>query len=686
MIHDLFINLMICLTSLYISHQWITPAIHRLKSSLTKNILLGLLYGGIGILLMNFHIRLTSIFWIDLRHIPVLIAALYGGSIPAVISAALIGMTRILWFHASISAWLALLNLLLSAGLCRWVCRKAWDRRVKGIVMIGGIYLLLVLGSIILYPNPFYYRKAMLLYGIFLTIGGLSSFSLLEFLKASKESMEKLQTSDQALKEMVMELQSTKDQLESFMTHSGDAIAIMDTHSRVIKANLAFEKMYGWSEEEIVGQFNPCVPAEDRHRLTDIIKQVIVHGQEVIDLEVNARTKSGNRIEVAVTISAIKDQAGKMIGISGVSRDITERKEMERELVNNEAKYRAIVENTSDLIAVYGSDQILHYVSPSHQKVLGYTPQFLSELPGLIHPEDLAKVVGIFHGLFEHPKQTELFFRLRHLNGSWVYLHSFFMPVLSEHEKLENVITISRDITKLKQEEELVIRSEKLSVVGQLASGVAHEIRNPLTTLKGFVQIMKQQDLGNRTHLELMHSELDRIEQITNEFLVLAKPQAVEFKEVDFHALINQLVLLMEIQGILNNVQIQTDLNSTLPFIHCDINQIKQVLINLLKNSIEAMPKGGTIFLRVQQVDDTYIQITIEDQGEGIPPDRLTRLGEPFYSLKEKGTGLGIMICHRIINDHRGKLRFQSTVNTGTTVEILLPILPDKLAINKSIR
>ena len=159
---------------------------------------------------------------------------------------------------------------------------------------------------------------------------------------------------------------------------------------------------------------------------------------------------------------------------------------------------------------------------------------------------------------------------------------------------------------------------------------------------------------------------------------MLAKPQAVEFKEVDVQSLINQLVLLMEIQGILNNVQIESVIDSSIPAIHCDMNQMKQVLINLLKNSIEPMPKGGSISLRVQQADEHYIRITIEDEGEGIPPERLSRLGEPFYSLKEKGTGLGIMICQRIIREHHGELRFHSVVNEGTTVEILLPIQQGK--------
>ena len=279
------------------AHQWLTPSIHKMKSSVSKNILLGLLYGCIGIILMNFHIPLTSTLWVDLRHIPVLVAALYGGSIPAVLSALIIGFVRILWFDASLSSWLAFLNLLLTAGLCIWICMQAWSRRVKGIMMIGGIYLPLSGLSLLLYPIPFYYYRALLLYGIFLAIGGLSILSLLEFLQASKDSMEKWKISDLELKETVKELQSTKDQLESFITHSGDAIAITNIHAHVIKVNLAFEKIFGWTEEEILGKPIPRIPPEEPNRLYDVIEKVVVQGEKVIAMEVNALTKSGKRMD-----------------------------------------------------------------------------------------------------------------------------------------------------------------------------------------------------------------------------------------------------------------------------------------------------------------------------------------------------------------------------------------------------
>jgi two-component system sporulation sensor kinase A len=220
----------------------------------------------------------------------------------------------------------------------------------------------------------------------------------------------------------------------------------------------------------------------------------------------------------------------------------------------------------------------------------------------------------------------------------------------------------------------LLQKSEKLTMIGEMAAGIAHEIRNPLTTLKGFVQIMRK-DAPQPVYFDLMFSELERIETITDEFLALAKPQVSEFKQKDVRQLLDNVVMLLSTQAILQNIEIET-VYQDVPLIVCAENHLKQVFINIIKNAIEAMSDGGKIMIRVhpEHNETDQVRISIEDQGCGIPEERMAKLGEPFYTLKEKGTGLGLMICYKFIKEHGGQLFFVSKVGKGTTVHIVLPV------------
>jgi PAS domain S-box-containing protein len=243
----------------------------------------------------------------------------------------------------------------------------------------------------------------------------------------------------------------------------------------------------------------------------------------------------------------------------------------------------------------------------------------------------------------------------------------------------EAVLSIGNDITKRKEQtEQLLQKSEKLALLGQMAAGIAHEIRNPLTSIKGFIQLFKSETY-QAEYYDIVLSELDRINNIVGEFLVLAKPTAAVFAEKDVKELIKDVVTLINTQSILNNVQIFVEFESDLPKISCEENQLKQVFLNLLKNAIEAMPSGGNIDVKVKVKAEGEISIQIIDQGIGIPKDRIPTLGEPFYTTKEKGTGLGLMTCYKIIESHSGQLRIDSEVNEGTTIEVILPTITQRV-------
>lgn len=241
--------------------------------------------------------------------------------------------------------------------------------------------------------------------------------------------------------------------------------------------------------------------------------------------------------------------------------------------------------------------------------------------------------------------------------------------------KVTEIIGSATDISKLKQMEEMVRSTEKLGVLGELAAGIAHEVRNPLTTLKGFLQLIQNDtDRQNQVYIKLMLEEVDRIEQITNEFMAVAKPQALLFNPENIISIIYQVVALLQPQALLHGVEITVKENGTIKPVFCEKNQLKQVFINLIKNAFEAMPNGGTLEITITEQDQNWIDIEFVDNGCGIPEEALKKLGEPFFTMKEKGNGLGLMMCKKIIEQHHGKIHVTSTISKGSSFKITLPV------------
>ncbi|GGA42206.1 ATP-binding protein [Paenibacillus physcomitrellae] len=243
-----------------------------------------------------------------------------------------------------------------------------------------------------------------------------------------------------------------------------------------------------------------------------------------------------------------------------------------------------------------------------------------------------------------------------------------------ENDKVNGRAEILRDMTESKQAQQLMIRSEKLSVAGELAAGIAHEIRNPVTTIKGFLQLIKSGSTEKKMYYEIMSAEIGRIELILSELLVLAKPQATHFERKKIKSIIKDVVTLLSAQANMYNVVMETELMQKEIWIECEENHIKQVFINILKNAFEAMPHGGKVLIQ-SRIARNHIIIRFIDQGSGIPKHILANLGQPFYTTKEKGTGLGFMISKKLIENHGGCISLFSEEKKGTTVEISLPLM-----------
>lgn len=246
------------------------------------------------------------------------------------------------------------------------------------------------------------------------------------------------------------------------------------------------------------------------------------------------------------------------------------------------------------------------------------------------------------------------------------------LPILDEQQRLIGAFAQIKDISRRKQTEELLVNTEKLAAVGQMAASVAHEIRNPLTTIRGFIQLAEKG--FEESHAQLILEEIDRINLIVSEFLVLSKPNIVHFQNKNVKKILEETIALFQAQASMNNIEVITEAITDGCRVHCNENQLKQVFINIFKNSVEAMPLGGQLIIRMEETPDAKVMIQITDTGEGMEAEQIQKLGTPFYTTKEAGTGLGYMIIKHIIEQHKGMLNIRSKVKKGTTVEMVLPI------------
>jgi signal transduction histidine kinase len=225
-------------------------------------------------------------------------------------------------------------------------------------------------------------------------------------------------------------------------------------------------------------------------------------------------------------------------------------------------------------------------------------------------------------------------------------------------------------LTKVHEE---LRRKERLAVIGQMAAAIGHEIKNPLSSLKGFTQLQRERYPNTNDFYPIMIQEIDRINSIVNDLMYLGKPKKNNFATANIEEIIAYTLSITQQQAERNKVTIETTIAGPLPPIDCDSHQLKQVFINLIKNAIESMPDGGRVKINVRVLGGNKMEISIRDEGCGIDDGLIPNLGEPFYTTKTEGTGLGLMVSNQIIQEHQGEITFKSIVGNGTMVIVTIP-------------
>ncbi|MGH9534789.1 MAG: PAS domain S-box protein [Terriglobales bacterium] len=379
--------------------------------------------------------------------------------------------------------------------------------------------------------------------------------------------------------------------------------------------------------------------------------------------------------------------------------DITERKHTEEILRARERRFRALIENSSDAIALITPKGELIYASGSTERVLGYTPEQMTRrrLPELVHPEDMDGATLLWRQALDHSgTNVQGQYRCRHADGGWRWIESTICD-LSDAPGVRALVVNYRDVSERKALEQQLRQSQKMEAMGRLAGGIAHDFNNLLTVITGYSDIALlrlQQPEGLRKPLEEIKRAGERAAGLTRQLLAFSREQALAPQVVDLNRLVETMEQMLR-PLIGEPIAVRLRLASHRAFVRADPAQIEQMLLNLAVNARDAMAEGGELTLTTGQVEipvptpphagpapGRYVLLCVQDTGTGIPPEIQSRIFEPFFTTKErgKGTGLGLAMVYGIMRQSGGYVEVKSEPGQGSQFFLYFPVVEEKEA------
>src|SRR6266403_61648 len=468
-----------------------------------------------------------------------------------------------------------------------------------------------------------------------------------------------------------------------------EGIYITTPDGAILDVNPALVRMLGYdSKEDVLKRQVPEIFVDRTGR--KIVKDQIEHQPMIQGREITLIRKDGTSIVCLNTATAVRDNGGHVVRYQGALMDITERREMERRLHQQQEFARRLVDNFPDLILVLDTAGHYTFVSPRSKDVLGYEVEDTQHMAfgDRTHPEDLPAVLSLYKDVIAGTQTfASLEVRVRHKLGEWRRIRFNFSPLSDEKGNIEGVVLSGRDVTELKRLEEQLIQSEKLAAMGQMLAGVAHELNNPLTAILGVTERLRASEgmqENTRRHLALTHRQARRAARIVQNLLEFSRPASPQKKPLDVNTLIERTLQLQDHSLRRNNVQVDFQPQSDLPTVIGDANQLIQVFLNLISNAehaIREVRETGRIQIRIGRIG-RHISVTVQDDGVGVAQEALPKLFDPFYTTKRPGggTGLGLSICMSIVREHGGSIDVETLPAGGSAFTVYLPVAPDEIS------
>jgi PAS domain S-box-containing protein len=483
--------------------------------------------------------------------------------------------------------------------------------------------------------------------------------------------------------------------LSNAVKMSADSIVTGDLNAKIIDVNEATLKMYGTDDKiDLIGKSSfDLIAPEDREKALAGMKEVLKKGYAK-GWEYNIITKDGSRIPVEMNTAIMKDADGKPIEFVTISRDITERKEMEEklrqysehleelvqkrteELLESEKRYSVLVEEASDGVVIF-QDEKIAFTNKKGAELIGYSKDELLGVP-------FEKLVSEKHRLIVKKRYYE---RLRGdkvpetleielIAKTGEYIQIELTGALVHYQGRPADLIIIRDIRERKQMEEERLKLEKLAAIGELATMVAHDLRNPLTSIRNASYYIKNTCPHHaKPECKAALEMFDIIEQgtlfannIINDLLDFAARRPLQKKKQNINNLID---------GSLKRIHVPENISVERKYAKkataaVDEKQFERVFLNLTKNAVQAMPNGGNLTIATNETKD-HVEIAFRDTGTGIQKENMNKLFTPLFTTKAKGIGMGLAICKNIVEQHGGTIEAQSKAGQDTTFTIKLP-------------
>ena len=676
----------------------------RLRDDVAS-LLYGLLFGLMGVLSIAASIDAGSGVRLDLRNAMVVTATLLSGVPAGALATAIVSLYR--WTLGGGGAPAGIVGILISFGLSalyltispRRECTLHW----RGVAVAAGAAISGGIGVTALFPTPEAVRFA--LYSVAPAWLMATPLTIL-FLAATACHFERRRA-------LVRALAEREGELEAILENAPLPIFFKDRDGRFRLVNRCYQDWFRKAAADVMGR----TVAE----LYPVRTPQIVEDSDRVAMEHGTVTYLRDGIEYAalgiqtmqITKFPIRDRAGQLIGIGGFAVDMTEMRRSETALRENEARYRALIEHSNDIVAVVDRRGLIGYRNSPEPDPLGYTAdeKIGQSLLDFVHPDDAAEISSSLQAIARMPAaHTNGITRYRHKDGSWRQIAWSARNAL-DVPGITGIIINARDVTAIKDLEAQLLQARKMEAIGRLAGGIAHDFNNILGSILGFAGFLLEdlpQGSPQYGFASRIHCASERARDLVQQIVAFSRMSSVERVPCDLIRIIQDTRELLR-PVLPSSTDITIDHESAQLIAEVNAAQMGQILVNLCVNANDALAgEPGRIAIssttiapghadyalfadesdraaspegcfRTGSLDpwQPYLRISIADTGHGMRPDQLERAFEPFYTTKERGrgTGLGLAVVHGIVMSYEGALSVTSRPEGGTVFRIYLPLL-----------
>lgn len=448
---------------------------------------------------------------------------------------------------------------------------------------------------------------------------------------------------------------------------------------QLLDANPALVRMLGFMEKKDLLAVEPAALSYDGE--SPVLGRAVDDRGGLRTREVKLRRKDGQPAVFLDSSRAVWDSAGKIIRYQGTLVDITEKRQMERQLAQQEEFRSRLLESFPDLILVVDLGERYTFVTSRAKDLLGYEPdemlgKKISELQD--YSPDL---VSLYHTLVSGDQAFGAAeFAIRHRDGSGRTMRASGGPLMDAEGKISGVIISLRDITIERKLEQQIVESERFAAMGAMIGGVAHELNNPLTSILGVSELLQDTETNEtaRKHLGMLQQQARRAAEIVQNLTFFSRPPAPGKSRINLTDVVERTLNLHAYSLRKNNITVDFLKESGMPYALGDPHQLMQVFLNLIVNAEQAIRETrdkGTLRIRIGKGDKT-MWVKFHDDGPGIPKENMASIFDPFYTTKRpgRGTGLGLSICKSVMKEHNGSVEAANSPEGGAVFTVTLPV------------